>query len=121
MGSALRFAFVIWARTYVGSANTNHPFGAEVCRIAAHIAAGQGFQSPFHDANTGPSAWVAPVYPYLVAAVFRLFGSYSPASALILLGLQCMMGAATGVAIFALGVRSLGERIGFWAACLSGH
>jgi 4-amino-4-deoxy-L-arabinose transferase-like glycosyltransferase len=118
VGFALRFTFVVWARTYVGSANTNNPFGAEVCRIAAHIAAGQGFQSPFHDANTGPSAWVAPVYPYLVAAAFRLFGSYSPASAVILLGLQCMMAAATGVAIFALGVRTLEERVGFWAACI---
>ena len=56
--------------------------------------------------------------PYLVAAVFRLFGSYSPASALILLALQCMMAAATGVAIFALGLRSLGERIGLLAACI---
>ena len=118
VGFVLRFAFVIWAHTFVGSANSNRPFGAEVCRIAAHIAAGQGFQSPFHDANTGPSAWVAPVYPYLVASVFHLFGSYSPASALILLGLQCMMAAATGVAILALGVRSLGKPVGFWAACI---
>lgn len=116
VGFALRFAFVIWAHTYVGNANTNHPFGAEICRIAAHIAAGQGFQSPFHDANTGPSAWVAPVYPYLVAAVFRLFGSYSPASALLLLALQCIMAALTGVAIFALGIRTVGGRPGFWAA-----
>ena len=118
LGFALRFAFVIWARTYVGSANTANPFGAEVCRIAAHIAAGEGYRSPFHGGDTGPSAWVPPVYPYLVAAVFRLFGSYSPASALILLGLQCVMAAATGVAIYKLGARSLGERIGVWAACI---
>jgi 4-amino-4-deoxy-L-arabinose transferase-like glycosyltransferase len=116
VGFALRFGFVIWARTYVGSANTMTPFGAEVCRIATHIAAGEGFRSPFHGGDTGPSAWVAPVYPYLVAAVFRLFGNYTATSALILLGLQCMMGAGTGVAISEIGMRSLGERVGTWAA-----
>src|ERR1700739_1585225 len=77
VGFALRFGFVIWARPYVGSANTMTPFGAEVCRIATHLAAGEGLRSPFHGGDTGPSAWVAPVYPYLVAAVFRLFGNYT--------------------------------------------
>lgn len=118
LGFALRFGFVLWARTYVGSARTYLPFGAEICRLAAHVASGTGFRSPFHDVDTGPSAWVAPVYPYMVAAVFRLFGSYSPASALILLGLQCVMAGATGVVIYKLGMRTLGERIGFWAAVI---
>jgi 4-amino-4-deoxy-L-arabinose transferase-like glycosyltransferase len=116
VGFVMRFGFVLIARTYEGSANTMTPFGAEVCRIAAHIAAGKGFRSPFYDGDTGPTAWVAPVYPYLVAAVFYLFGAYTKASALVLLGLQCSMAAATGIAIWALGGRSLGERVGFWAA-----
>ena len=118
VGFALRFGFVLWARTYVGSAHTHLPFGAEICRIAAHIVAGDGYRSPFHDVDTGPSAWVAPGYPFLVAAVFRLAGSYSAASALILLALQCLMAAATGVVIYKLGMRTLGERIGFWAAVI---
>jgi 4-amino-4-deoxy-L-arabinose transferase-like glycosyltransferase len=118
VGFLLRFGFVIWARTYVGSATTETPFGAEICRLAAHIVAGQGYQSPFHDVNTGPSAWVAPVYPYLVAFVFWLFGSYTAASALILLGLQCLFGGATGVALYVLGARTLGEKTGFWAGLI---
>jgi 4-amino-4-deoxy-L-arabinose transferase-like glycosyltransferase len=116
VGFAMRFGFVLIARTYEGSAITMTPFGAEICRIAAHIAAGKGYRSPFYGGDTGPTAWVAPVYPYLVAAVFYLVGAYSKASALILLGLQCAMASATGIAIWALGVRSLGERIGFWSA-----
>ncbi len=116
VGFAVRFAFVLIARTYEGSASTMTPFGPEICRIAAHIAAGKGFRSPFYGGDTGPTAWVAPVYPYLVAAVFYLFGAYTKASALILLGLQCAMAAATGITIWVLGARSLGERIGFWAA-----
>jgi 4-amino-4-deoxy-L-arabinose transferase-like glycosyltransferase len=116
VGFALRFAFVLWAHTYVGSENTSTPFGAEICSIGRHIAEGKGFSSPFYHAETGATAWVAPVYPYLVAAAFRIFGSYTAASALVLLGFQCMMGGATGAAIHALGMRSLGERAGLWAA-----
>src|SRR5467141_3749265 len=59
-------------KTYIGSPNDNIPFGEEICSIADHIVRGQGFSSPFH-LDTGPIAWVAPVYPYLVALVFRLF------------------------------------------------
>jgi 4-amino-4-deoxy-L-arabinose transferase-like glycosyltransferase len=118
VGFTLRFGFVLWARTYVGSADTVTPFGAEVCRLAAHIAAGEGFQSPFHGVNTGPSAWVSPVYPYLVALVFWFFGSYSVSSALILLGMQSAFAAATGVAMYSLGEKTLGERVGYWAACI---
>jgi len=69
LGFGLRMLLVLWARTYVGSAETMRPFGAEVCRLASHIAAGEGFRAPFHAGDSGPSAWVAPVYPYLVAAI----------------------------------------------------
>jgi len=89
----------------------------EVSSIAAHFARGQGFSSPFLS-DTGPTAWVGPVYPLLVAAVFKIFGIYSNSSAIAILGLQCLMAAATGVGIYALGKRTLGERTGFWAAWL---
>ncbi|HVM75633.1 MAG TPA: glycosyltransferase family 39 protein [Candidatus Saccharimonadales bacterium] len=118
LGFVLRMALVLWARTYVGSAETMRPFGPEICRIAAHIAAGKGFHSPFAAGETGPSAWVGPVYPYFVAAIFWLLGSYSRASAITLLTLQCVMGAATGVGIYKLGAKTLGERVGFWAALI---
>ena len=39
---------------------------------------GQGFSSPT-DLPTGPSAWAPPVYPYILAGVFKLFGIYSNA------------------------------------------
>jgi hypothetical protein len=93
-GFILRFGFVLWKKTYIGSPNDNIPFGEEICSIADHIVRGQGFSSPFHQ-DTGPTAWVAPVYPYLVALVFRLFGSYSVGSAMVLLGIQCIIAAST--------------------------
>jgi len=37
-------------------------------------------------------------------------------AAVVLLFLQCLMAGATGIAIYALGVRTVGARVGFWAA-----
>src|SRR6266481_3326402 len=89
-GFLLRFGFVLWKKTYVRAPGSILPFGAEVCSIAEHIVRGQGFSSPFYR-DTGPTAWIAPVYPYLCALVFRLFGIYSVASAIVLLGIQCII------------------------------
>jgi 4-amino-4-deoxy-L-arabinose transferase-like glycosyltransferase len=115
VGLLLRFGFVLWHKTYVQLPGRIYPFALEVSSIAAHLARGQGFSSPFL-VDTGPTAWVAPIYPFAVSAVFKIFGVYSNKSALVILGLQCVMAAATGVAIYALGRRTLGERIGIWAS-----
>ena len=45
----------------------------EVFAIAISLVQGHGFSSPFF-APSGPTAFLAPGYPFLVAAVFRLFG-----------------------------------------------
>ncbi|HET7259216.1 MAG TPA: glycosyltransferase family 39 protein [Candidatus Acidoferrum sp.] len=115
IGFLLRFAFVLWKKTYVGDEHSNNPFGVEICSIAAHIVRGKGFSSPFR-IDTGPTAWIPPVYPYFVAFVFWLFGSYTAASALVILGIQCAIAGATGVVIHALGRRTFGTQIGFFAA-----
>ena len=114
-GFLLRFGFVLLRKTYIQVPGVPYPYAMEVSSIAAHLARGQGFSSPFLR-DTGPTAWVTPIYPLIVAAVFKLFGIYSSASALIILTLQSAMAAATGVAIYALALRTLGEAIGKWAA-----
>ena len=114
-GLILRFGFVLWKKTYVRAPGSILPFGAEICSIAEHIVRGQGFSAPFCQ-DTGPTAWIAPVYPYLCALVFRIFGIYSETSALVLIGIQCIIAAATGVAIYGLGRRSLGRQVGLYAA-----
>ena len=114
-GFILRFGFVLWKKTYVGMPPGNLPFGVEVCSIAAHIARGEGFSSPFYQ-DTGPTAWIAPLYPYFVSFVFRLFGIYSATSAIVILGIQCLLAAATSINICALGRRTFEGKIGFYAA-----
>lgn len=115
VGFLLRLGFLIWKKTYVQIPGNPYPFAMEVSSIAAHLAHGQGFSSPFgHD--TGPTAWVAPLYPLLVSVVFKTLGSYTQTSAFVVLGLQCLMGAATSLTIYALGKRTLGDRVALWAA-----
>jgi hypothetical protein len=63
---------------------TNFSFGWEMGRIGRSLAQGQGFSNPF-SATTGPTAWEPPLYPFLIAGVFQLFGIYTHASAIVLL------------------------------------
>ncbi len=84
-------------------------------RIGRALATGQGFADPFHS-PTGPTAWEPPLYPYLIAGVFRLTGIYSPASALILLGMNSVFSALTCVPIFLIGRKCFSERVAVWSA-----
>src|ERR1700735_2495432 len=52
------------------------PFLFESGNIAHSLAAGEGFSSPFR-VDTGSTAWMPPIYPLILAGVFRLFGAYT--------------------------------------------
>ena len=87
------------------------PFGYETGKIAASIAGGHGFSSPLF-VPTGPTAWMTPVYPCLMAGVFKLFGVYSTASALVMLTFNALTSALTCLPIFFFARRSFGGRLG---------
>jgi Dolichyl-phosphate-mannose-protein mannosyltransferase len=90
-------------------------FGYETGRIARAIASGRGFSDPLFG-QTGPTAWMAPIYPYLVAGVFKLSGIYTVASAIILLSLNGLFSALTCLPVFFMARKSFGTRVGRWAA-----
>jgi hypothetical protein len=52
------------------------PFLFESGNIAYSLASGHGFGSPFR-ADTGPTAWMTPVYPLILSGIMRLFGIYT--------------------------------------------
>ncbi len=52
------------------------PFLFESGNIAYSLASGHGFGSPFR-VNTGPTAWMTPLYPMLLASIMRVFGIYT--------------------------------------------
>jgi 4-amino-4-deoxy-L-arabinose transferase-like glycosyltransferase len=69
------FAFSYQAR-YSHRALSIIPFLFESGNIAHSIATGRGFGSPFR-IETGPTAWMTPLYPYLLAGAMKLFGPYT--------------------------------------------
>jgi len=87
----------------------------EAAGIARQLAAGHGFSSPYHDAS-GPTAWVAPVYPSLLAGMFRLFGTETPASAWAAVSLNILFGSLTALVILKAGKHFFGEFTGLLAA-----
>jgi len=94
------------------------PFGSETGAIAASIAAGRGFSSPLRFVRTGPTAWLAPIYPYLLAGVFKLFGTYTSASSLVMHTINCAFSAFTAWPIAAIGTIAFGKKTGRAAAWL---
>jgi 4-amino-4-deoxy-L-arabinose transferase-like glycosyltransferase len=91
----LRLAVITIGHTYRITPRRDHfQFGWEMGRLARSIAQGHGFSSPT-DLDSGPSAWTAPVYPYILAAVFRVFGIYTNASAWVILAFNSAFSALT--------------------------
>lgn len=66
-------------------------WGGENGSIASNIVQGKGFTNPFPRAETGPSAWVAPPFPYLLAAIFRIAGTQTEAAAYLGLLVQWLI------------------------------
>src|SRR5690348_4763734 len=91
--------------------------GFETGRVARSIATGHGFASPF-EGNTGPTAWLSPVYPYIAAGIFRLFGVYTTASSIAILTLNALFSALTCIPIFLIAEKFGSRRMGLWAALL---
>lgn len=107
----LRLGWIVIGYTYrFKTTDNNFGFGWEMGRIAASIASGHGFSSPFGP-QTGPTAWEPPIYPYLAAGVFHLFGIYSRASAFVLLSFNSLCSALTCVPIFFIARRMFSRRV----------
>lgn len=85
-------------------------FGFETGRISRSIAEGQGFGNPLL-IHTGPTAWLTPVYPYLLAGVFKLFGVYTKTSALVILSLNALFSALICLPLFRIAQISFGRGV----------
>ena len=86
-------------RGFLDPGRDHWEFGYEMGRVARSIAMGWGFSNPYW-ADTGPTALLTPVYPYLLASVFAVFGIYTKASALVFLAVNTFFSAVTSVPIF---------------------
>jgi Dolichyl-phosphate-mannose-protein mannosyltransferase len=109
---SVRLAVIVYMESSQIPSDQDHfKFGYETGRIARSIAVGQGFSSPLQGPS-GPTAWVPPIYPYLLAAIFRLFGVYSHDSALAMLSLNSVFSALTCLTVFLIGRETFGPKVG---------
>ena len=112
---AVRIAFLL-AYDSPGAARGKDAWswGYEAACVARSVAEGEGFASPWRravppwDVASGPTGWLPPAYPALLALLMKLFGGVSTATAAALLVVQCVLSAATCVLVARLG-RALGE------------
>ena len=112
----LRVGWITVGHTYKFKAtDDNFSFGWEMGRIGAALASGHGFSSPFGPPS-GPTAWEPPLYPYLTAGIFLLFGVYSKASAFVLLTVNSIFSALTCIPIFVIARRIFSEKVAIVSA-----
>jgi 4-amino-4-deoxy-L-arabinose transferase-like glycosyltransferase len=103
---------------WFAAVRSNHLlFAYEIGEVAQSMAEGHGFSSPF-GIPTGPTAWYTPVYPLLLAGVFKIFGVYSLASAWVITVLNSFFAALTAVVMVGIGKETVGIKSGTVAAWL---
>jgi 4-amino-4-deoxy-L-arabinose transferase-like glycosyltransferase len=81
--------------------------------IARSIVSGHGFGNVF--AETGSTAVLPPVYSYLLAGIFKVFGIETKASVLTALSLNSVFSALTCIPVYLMARQAFGERVAKWA------
>jgi 4-amino-4-deoxy-L-arabinose transferase-like glycosyltransferase len=119
----VRLLYMTLAHTYrIRLTNDHFEFGWEMGRIARALATGYGFADPFNG-HTGPTAWTPPLYPLLLAGVFKVFGVYTLRAAWVILAINSIFSAATAPAVYQIAWRSFGRnaegmKLALWSAWL---
>lgn len=111
----LRMGYIAVFHTYRFPGNDKYAMGYETGAIARSIASGHGFSSPFRTMS-GPSAWLAPLYPYFVAGVFKLFGIYSDASAFVVFAFNSVLSALTCIPMYLIARRLFNRKVALASA-----
>src|ERR1019366_2783266 len=84
----------------------------------AALVSALGFSSPYAGAPTAPTAQQPPLYPLMLAGIFKLFGIYTVASAWTAVLVNVLAGAVTAVLLYFVGRLHFGETVGILAAWL---
>lgn len=123
VGFLVRVLYITLVHTYrIRLGEDNLQFGWEMGRIARALSTGHGFSDPF-TGHSGPTAWTPPLYPLLMAAVFRIFGVYTSTSAWVLLVINSAFSAATSSVIYEIAMRCFqptgrARKIAVWSGWL---
>lgn len=86
--------------------------GYEMGWIAWNLVHGEGFKVGHY------YAWMAPLYPFILSLVFRIFGSYTISSAIVTLVIQSSISSLVVIPLYFIGKKLFSKRIGFITALL---
>ena len=112
----VRVLYMTLAHTYHLRTDGDHfQFGWEMGRVARALVTGYGYADPFIG-HTGPTTWVPPLYPLLIAAVFKVFGIYTLRSAWVILAINSFFSALTALTTYEIAARCFNRRVAVWAA-----
>jgi len=100
------------------------PFDQESGNIALALSEGHGYSNLFRR-NTGPTAWLAPVYPFLLSRIFRIFGPFTLLSFYAAVLLNALFSAAATIPLYGIARRILSPPVAaaagwFWAILPAG-
>jgi hypothetical protein len=88
----------------------------EPSHIAWALVSGFGYSAPWPNTPVAPTAQQPPIYPLLVAGIFKLTGTYTHLSLWIAVGFNAILSAVTAVLILRIGRRDFGRAAGVIAA-----
>jgi hypothetical protein len=93
------------------------PFLFESGNIAWSLASGHGFGWPLR-VDTGPTAWMTPLYPLLLSAIMRVFGIYTFPSWVAAISMNICFSTLACIPLYYTGKRIGGTGLGAGAAWL---
>jgi len=88
----------------------------EPSHIAWALVSGFGYSAPWPHTTVAATAQQPPLYPLLLAAIFKFAGPYTYSSLWIAVGLNAFSSALTAVLIMRIGKRDFGAATGLLAA-----
>jgi len=93
------------------------PTSREAWDVALALFRGEGFSSPLAGMH-GPTAWVAPAYPWLIAIALKISAGDAYAAIILCLFLNCTVSALTCWPIYGIGKSVAGREVGLASAWL---
>ncbi|MGA2849981.1 MAG: glycosyltransferase family 39 protein [Terracidiphilus sp.] len=113
IATVLRLA-VIPFDTIENLMDADHVHAWEQGNVAQALVVGQGFGSPFDSKQK--SAIMTPVYPLVVAGIFKVFGVHTAGSIFAVHAFDCLINSLACIPIFLLARRGFSRQVGLWAA-----
>jgi 4-amino-4-deoxy-L-arabinose transferase-like glycosyltransferase len=81
--------------------------------VARSLLAGHGFGSPWP--SNQPSAILPPVFPVIIAILFKIFGVHTQASIIAVCSVNCLFSALACVPVYLAARRGFGDRVARWS------